>query len=102
MPRFAYRAIKIKGFQNPKTRQGFWNGTTSVTGVQNALLFGRLYDMRPIVQSLKHDGLSPEVVDVFLSSSTAQVIPPHSAVVPTFTLKGNVATAGRTAIVRLS
>lgn len=74
-------------FGNSKTRQGYWNGTTVVTGLVNALFFGRLFKINDTVESLKHDGLNPEVCEVAVSSLASQVLPPERATVPMWTLK---------------
>lgn len=87
MPRFSYRAIKVKNFGNAKTRRGWWTGSGVTTSLQNALFFGRLYVINSIMDSLNYDGYSPEVYEVDVSSTAAQVIPPTHAAVPTFTLK---------------
>lgn len=100
MPRFAYRAIRVKMVSNSKTRRGYWSGTKAVLKVQDALLFGRL-NKQPddIIHSLGEKGLNPEIVDVFLSSKASNVLPAERAVVPTFTLKGSVAPLNTAVIV---
>lgn len=87
MPRFLYRAIRVKDYANSKTRRGYWNGVTAVTSISAALLYGRLYKISDTVKSLAEDGLSPEVVEVSVESTAANVLPYERATVPTFTFK---------------